>query len=86
MVLDVPILHRWVLSVCLQLFIYRIRSDHNSDNSTAKVKEWLNATEDLYNYVDFVYDDEDGGICTLSITVFIQLKDRFFLSSMTTNS
>ena len=40
---------------------FRIRSDHNIDNSTSKVKEWLNGTEHMYNYVDFVFDDAERG-------------------------
>ena len=49
----------------LIFYIFRIRSDHNMDNSTDMVRQWLSATEHLYNYVDFVYDDEDTGLWTM---------------------
>ncbi|KAH3791993.1 hypothetical protein DPMN_145482 [Dreissena polymorpha] len=45
---------------------FRIRSDHNEDNSTSMVSTWIKAVEHLYNNVEFVYDDSYTSKCIFS--------------------
>ncbi|KAL4219684.1 hypothetical protein ACF0H5_022254 [Mactra antiquata] len=38
-----------------------IKSDHNIDNSTEIIKEWMTGVEDLYHSIEFIYDDKQMG-------------------------
>lgn len=39
--------------------IFRIRSDHNEDDSIAITKLWLNRVKPLYHNVDFAYNETE---------------------------
>lgn len=65
-------------------FYYRIRSDHNIDDSVNLIQTWLNIHQDSYHSVDFQYEDipetfTDGpGVFEWSLSHFkhvIKLKE-----------
>ncbi|WAR30593.1 GLT25-like protein [Mya arenaria] len=39
----------------------KLYSDHNVDNSTEVIKEWVAAMENQYNSIEFIYDDTKEG-------------------------
>lgn len=45
------------LSKCYNIF--RIRSDHNEDDSIEITKTWLKRVEKLYHNVDFAFDETE---------------------------
>ncbi|KAL0151409.1 hypothetical protein M9458_053318, partial [Cirrhinus mrigala] len=64
-----------ILYMCIsdaELFSYdlcvlRVATDHNSDNTTAILREWLTNVQNFYHYVEWrpqeepsVYEDESG--------------------------
>lgn len=44
--------------MCIYIYIFRIRCDHNNDNSIQVLQEWLEHSADLYHSVNYSFDDE----------------------------
>lgn len=40
-------------SLCILLSLLRAATDHNSDNTTAVLKEWLTVMQRFYHYVEW---------------------------------
>ena len=57
-----------------EFYIYfRIRSDHNEDNSVEIVQEWLNHVADQYKNVDFVDEPSEKSNLIYNLWCYLTL-------------
>lgn len=50
--------HGLSLSLCCLSSFHRVATDHNIDNTTAILRDWLIQVQNYYHYVEWKPDDE----------------------------